>query len=51
MKTKFPSQLKLADISPIFKNLDNVLVENYRPVSILPIISIASNDRKLEILP
>ena len=36
---KFSSKLKLADISPIFKKLQNVLVENYRPVSVLPVIS------------
>ena len=36
---KFPSKLKLADISPIFKKLDDFLVGNYRPVSILPAIS------------
>ena len=37
--TKFPARLKLADISPIFKKLDSVLVNNYRPVSVLPIVS------------
>ena len=36
---KFPSKLKLADISPIFKKLDDFLVGNYRHVSILPAIS------------
>ena len=36
---KFPEKLKLADISPIFKKLENILVENYRPVSVLPIVS------------
>ena len=35
----FPSKLKLADITPIFKTLETILVENYRPVSILPIVS------------
>ena len=35
----FPSELKLADITPIFKSLQKTLVENYRPVSILPIVS------------
>ena len=38
-KKKFPAKLKLADITPIFKKLENVLVENYRPVSILPVVS------------
>ena len=36
---KFPSKLKLADISPIFKKLENIFVGNYRPVSVLPVIS------------
>ena len=36
---KFSRKLKLADISPIFKKLENILAENYRPVSILPSVS------------
>ena len=36
---KFPSKLKYADLTPIFKRLDCVLKENYRPVSILPVVS------------
>ena len=36
---KFPSKLKLADITPIFTKLQHFLVENYRPVSILPSVS------------
>ena len=36
---KFPSKLKYADITPIFKKLDTILKENYRPVSILPVVS------------
>ena len=36
---KFSSELKCADISPIFKKVDRVLKENYRPVSILPVVS------------
>ena len=38
-KHTFPSNLKLADITPIFKKLDRVYKKNYRPVSILPTIS------------
>ena len=38
-KKKFPSKLKLADISPIHKKLQSVLKGNYRPVSILPVVS------------
>ena len=36
---KFPSKLKYADITPIFKKLECILIENYRPVSLLPVVS------------
>ena len=36
---KFPSELKLADVVLAFKKEDSTLVENYRPISLLPIIS------------
>ena len=36
---KFPAELKLADITPIFKALECFLEKNYRPVSILPVVS------------
>ena len=36
---KFPSKLKCADLTPIFKKLDSTLKGNYRPVSILPVVS------------
>ena len=36
---KFPTNLKLADITPIFKKYENILAKNYRPVSILPVVS------------
>ena len=35
----FPKTLKLADITPIFKKLENISVKNYRAVSVLPSIS------------
>ena len=35
----FPDNLKLADITPIFKKEDSLNKENYRPVSILPHLS------------
>ena len=38
-KWKFPTKLKCADIAPIFKRLQSILMENYRPVSILPVVS------------
>ena len=36
---KFASQLKRGDITPLHKKLENILKENYRPVSLLPIVS------------
>ena len=38
-KGVFPDDLKLADITPIFKKEHSLNKENYRPVSILPHIS------------
>ena len=38
-QSQFPQELKLADVSPIFKKKDNLDKANYRPVSILPSIS------------
>ena len=35
----FPSELKNADVIPVFKKKDRNSVENYRPVSILPNLS------------
>jgi len=35
----FPDQLKIAKITPIFKSKNQYLLENYRPISILPGIS------------
>ena len=31
----FPENLKLADVTPIFKKKDKTFVENYRPVNVL----------------
>ena len=36
---QFPHDLKLANLSPVFKKKDNLDKVNYRPVSILPAIS------------
>ena len=36
---KFPTKLKLAEIRPIHKTLEHIFIGNYRPVSILPVIS------------
>ena len=35
----FPDSLKLADITPVFKNKDPLNKTNYCPVSVLPIVS------------
>ena len=37
--SKFPTSLKQANITPVFKKGSRNQKENYRPVSILPIIS------------
>ena len=36
---KFAGELKLGDITPLHKKLENILKENYRPVSLLPVVS------------
>ena len=38
-KLYFPNELNLADITPIYKKKDPTLVENYRPVIVLPFVS------------
>ena len=35
----FPNELKLADVTPVFKKDDATLVKNYRPISVLPTVS------------
>ena len=35
----FPDRLKIAKVIPLFKNGNNSLFENYRPISLLPSIS------------
>ena len=37
--TCFPDELKLAEVSPIFKKNDDLDKENYRPVNILSHVS------------
>ena len=39
LNKNFPENLKLADVTPIFKKKDKTFVENYRPVSVLPAVS------------
>ena len=36
-KDIFPDQLKIAEVIPLFKKGDNALMDNYRPISVLPI--------------
>ena len=35
----FPDKLKLAKVIPVFKKGDSTKLDNYRPISILPVIS------------
>ena len=35
----FPGQLKIAKVTPIYKKDEKKLIKNYRPISVLPIIS------------
>ena len=39
VKRKFPNKLKLADITPIHKKLETISKTNYRPASVLPVVS------------
>ena len=36
---EFPDELKLADVTPIYKKDDPNKSKNYRPVSVLPVVS------------
>ena len=36
---KFPYKLKIANVSPVFKSDNKLLVNNYRPISVLPVFS------------
>ena len=38
-KSTFPNELKNADISPVYNKKDRHDNSNYRPVSILPLLS------------
>ena len=36
---EFPNQLKKADVTPIFKKDDPTKAKNYKPMSVLPVVS------------
>ena len=38
-RSDFPQNLKLVDITPVYKNNDPLDKTNYRPVSTLPVVS------------
>ena len=35
----FPDSMKIAKVIPLYKSLDNSSMTNYRPISLLPVIS------------
>ena len=35
----FPDRLKIAKVIPLFKKVDQHILDNYRPISLLPVIS------------
>ena len=35
VESKFPNLMKIAEITPVFKKLDNTSKDNYRPMSTL----------------
>ena len=35
----FPDQLKFAKVTPIYKKDDTKIITNYRPISVLPVVS------------
>ena len=39
LASSFPTELKVADINPVFKKYDPLITKNYRPVGVLPVVS------------
>ena len=38
LTSSFPTKLKVADVTPVFKKDDPLKMKNYRPVSVLPVV-------------
>ena len=49
-KLYFPNKLKLADIALVYKKKDPTLVENYRPISVLPVLKFFEKNNSKTIL-
>ena len=49
----FPMDAKLAEVVPLYKKADNLIMKNYRPVSILPTMSkiLESHPRTITTIP
>ena len=39
LTSSFPTELKVADVSPVFKKDDPLKTKSYRPISVLPVVS------------
>ena len=39
LTSSFPTKLKVVDVSPVFKKDNPLKTKNYRPVSVLPVVS------------
>ena len=39
INNKFPDSIKLSDVTSVYKRLDSSDMANYRPVSVLPLVS------------
>ena len=39
LTSSFPTELKVADVSAVFKNHDSLKTKNYRSVTVLPVVS------------
>ena len=46
----FANQLKIAKVTPIYKKDDKKSITNYRPISVLPVVSIIFSSTELAAL-